>query len=232
MTRGRKNEWVEAILEGGTHSVTLVIRGLLQGIEKKSASCHKMELGGEQEVEMMEAAISMEDQRKDRDEFTEIVRENHRGLLVYARSLLRDEAEARDLVQESFLAAWKSMEKFDVTRDCGAWLRGIVRNKWKDYCRKTGRRPQFVEEDLAELEDFLVQGEESRESHDLFSALRECREKLPASFAEAVACFYDEGLSGEETANRLSLNTATLRKRLERAREALRLCLQGTTEKI
>ena len=198
--------------------------------EQSRFFCHKVIMGDELGVKVMEAAIAMDEEKKVRADFSEMAREHHREMLVYARSLVRDEGEARDLVQDSLVAAWKSMGRFDVKRDCGAWLRGIVRNKWKDYCRRLGRRPQFADGDLAELETFLVQSEEASPTRDRFAALRECRDKLPASFAEAVACFYDEGLSGEEAATRLKLNASTLRKRLERAREALRLCLQGANE--
>jgi DNA-directed RNA polymerase specialized sigma24 family protein len=45
--------------------------------------------------------------------------------------------------------------------------------------------------------------------------------------ADAIRVTYDEGLSSEDAAATLSLNAATLRKRLERARTALRQCLQG-----
>lgn len=64
MTREGKDGWLEGILEVGTHSGTLVFRGLLQGIEKISASCHKLELGGEQEVEMIEAVMAIGLRRK------------------------------------------------------------------------------------------------------------------------------------------------------------------------
>ena len=59
-----------------------------------------------------------------------------------------------------------------------------------------------------------------------FDRLAHCRDQLPAPLAESVNAFYDEQLSTEEAAVRLDINGATLRKRLERAREALRQCLQ------
>ena len=162
----------------------------------------------------------------DRATFSRMARDHHRLLLVYARTLVRDEGDARELVQDAFLAAWKNLNKFDVTRDLGAWLRGIVRNKWRDYCRKKGRRPMIADEELEELEADLSAWE--REQHQpVFAALRDCREQLPAAFAEAVQAFYYEGLSGEEAAQRLGINPGTLRKRLERARAALHDCLKS-----
>jgi RNA polymerase sigma factor (sigma-70 family) len=192
-------------------------------------SGHKTGMGGEEGVNLMQTAIAMEN-KQDRDLFSEMAREHHRGLLVYARALLRDENEARDLVQESLLAAWKTMARFDVTRDPGAWLRGIVRHKWKDHCRRLGRRPAIAESELGELEALIVQATEGGGGEAVFAALKECRDKLPAPFAEAVDHFYYGGLSGEEAARELGIQAGTLRKRLERARQALRECLERTEE--
>ena len=57
----------------------------------------------------------------------------------------------------------------------------------------------------------------------------ETGDKLPDAFAEAVQVFYYEGLSGDEAAERLEIQPATLRKRLERARAALHDCLNSET---
>ena len=180
----------------------------------------------------MQSAMLMKEEL-DRGEFSRLAREHHRMLLVYARSLVRDAEAAREIVQEALVAAWKSMGRFDVTKDFGSWLRGIVRNKWRDYCRKMGRRPEFADEDLAELEGSLAVWE-GPQDHDgaVFGALEDCRGKLPEAFAQAVSCFYYEGLSGDEAAGKLGINAGTLRKRLERARSALRDCMDANEETI
>lgn len=173
----------------------------------------------------MQSAILMKEDL-DRVEFSRLAREHHRLLLVYARSLVRDGEEARELVQEALVAAWKNLKRFDVTKDFGSWLRGIVRNKWRDYCRRQGRRPQFAEEELGALEASLTAWEADREkSNPAFGALEHCRGKLPEAFSEAIDTFYYEGLSGEEAAKKLGINASTMRKRLERARAALRDCM-------
>ena len=174
----------------------------------------------------MEAATQMMEE-SDRSVFSRMARDHHRMLLIYARTLVRDEGDARELVQDALVAAWKSLKRFDVTRDTGAWLRGIVRNKWRDYCRKQGRRPQFSDAELGDLEAELSLWDHGS-AEPLFAALRECREKLPEAFAEAVTAVYDEGLSGEEAARRVDVQPATFRKRLERARAALHDCLKNT----
>jgi RNA polymerase sigma-70 factor (ECF subfamily) len=177
-------------------------------------------------VNIMEAVLLMEGEKSDREMFSRMAREHHRMLLAYAQTLLRDEEEARELVQDSLLAAWKSLGRFDVTRETGAWLRGIVRNKWRDHCRRRGRRPECENGNLEELEADLA-GWETQQRRPLFEALDECCRKLPQALRKVVQLFYFDDLRGGEVAAALKVNAATVRKRLERARAALHQCLQS-----
>ncbi|WP_193214555.1 RNA polymerase sigma factor [Luteolibacter marinus] len=159
----------------------------------------------------------------DRTRFSELVREHHLTLLSYARALCGVETVARELVQDSFVAAWQNVGKFEVTRDFAAWMRGIVRNKWREHCRLHAREIPFDEESLSRLEDTLAPYQAGDSA--VFARLAECRDKLPGPMSDALRACYDEGHTCEEAAPRLGLNPAALRKRLERARDALRLCL-------
>ncbi|MCH7228431.1 RNA polymerase sigma factor [Haloferula sp. A504] len=170
----------------------------------------------------MQAATVIDFPIMDRARFADLIRDHHRGLLAYAIALVKSEAAARDLVQEASVAAWQSLAKFDVTRDFGTWMRGIVRNKWREYCRRQSREIPLDEETLSRLEQPF---ERSPDDSDLFARLAECRSKLPGPMAEAVRLTYDEGRTSDDAAKVLSTTAAALRKRLERAREALRLCL-------
>lgn len=159
----------------------------------------------------------------DRKRFSDLVRQHHLTLLSYARALAGTENTARELVQDAFVAAWQSVGKFEVTRDFAAWMRGIVRNKWREHCRLHSREVQLDEEALSRLEETLAP--HAAGDAALFARLAECREKLPPPMAAALRATYDEGRSSDEAAALFDLTPAALRKRLERAREALRLCL-------
>lgn len=159
----------------------------------------------------------------DRTRFSELIRSHHLSLYAYARALAADEPTARELVQDAFVAAWQNIGRFEVTRDFAAWMRGILRNKWREHCRLHSREVPFDEEALSVLEANLApypQGDLA-----VFARLAECREKLPEPMSQALRVCYDEGRTSEDAAGILGLNAAALRKRLERAREALRLCL-------
>ena len=159
-----------------------------------------------------------------RDAFSEVVREQIGPLRAYARVITGDEVKANEIVQDAFVAAWNNIGKFDVTRDISSWLRGIVRNKWREFCRRHAREVSLSEDQLVYLEQKVASIEADRP--EVFDRLAHCRELLPDSLADSVAAYYDDHLSTDEAANQLQINGATLRKRLERARQSLRECLE------
>lgn len=163
-----------------------------------------------------------------RQAFAILVREHHRGLLVYGRALSSNEATAADLVQDAFVTAWQNLARFDVTRDFGAWVRGIVRNKWRDHLRRHKREVDVDDETLEAWESRLSLWDEARQTGngDLFELLDDCLGRLPKAMHEAVSRFYYQDTPGETIAASLGIDPATLRKRLQRSREVLRECLE------
>jgi|TARA_B110000908_G_scaffold147941_1_gene180056 RNA polymerase sigma factor (sigma-70 family) len=163
----------------------------------------------------------------DRKSFAILVKEHHRGLLAYARALTKEDHTSRDIVQDAFVVAWRNLETFDVTRDFGSWMRGIIRNKWRESIRKNSRQVALDDETLECLEADAKHWDGLRDQGGVFTRLELCLKKLPESLADAVKAFYYDGYSGEEAASALNVQSATLRKRLERARGGLRDCLQA-----
>jgi RNA polymerase sigma-70 factor (ECF subfamily) len=179
-----------------------------------------------------ESELSCRECAGDRRTFSILIREHHRGLLVYARALTGEDHTSQDIVQDAFIIAWRNLGTFDVTRDFGAWMRGIVRNKWRESLRKNARQVSMDEETLEFMEAEVKQWESLRDEGGVFARLEHCLKKLPETLAEAVQAFYYEDHSGAEAAEALHLQSATLRKRLERARGNLRDCLARVTVKM
>ncbi len=163
----------------------------------------------------------------DRARFTELIRDHHQPLLAYARVLSGNPGLAKDLVQDSFVAAWQTVGRFDVTKDFGSWLRGIVRNKWREDCRKHRREVLLEDPELAGLEESIRAWSAGDDQAGLLERLAGCRSKLPELLSLAVTAYYDEGRDGENAAAFLEIPTSTFRKRLERARSALRQCMDA-----
>lgn len=178
----------------------------------------------------MPAPYTPPEEPMSREVFSAVIRQHHSSLCAYASIITGDSGKAREVVQDAFVAAWHNIGKFDVTRDISSWLRGIVRNKWREMCRKNSREISMSEDKLVMLEHSVLNLEADRP--EVFDRLAHCREQLPKPLAESVAAYYDEEVKTDEAAKSLSINPATLRKRLERAREALRQCLKANPTRL
>lgn len=165
------------------------------------------------------------------EDFAELVRMHHRDLLVYAYALVKDDATAKDIVQDSFVAAYEKAGAFDVTRDFATWMRGIVRNKWREWLRKN-RRYQLSDNELASIDAEVAAWQTSRasKSSPIFEALETCLSRLPENLRETVKAYYFEGNNGNETATCFGVAPAAIRKRLQRARILLKQCLDRKLE--
>ncbi len=176
---------------------------------------------------MKPLAVAYSPSDMDRTQFSELIRDHHQPLLAYARVLAGHPERARELVQDTFVAAWQAVGRFDITRDFGSWLRGIVRNKWREDCRKHRREDLLGDAEMAGLEEAIRTWSAHDGQEGLLDRLADCRSKLPKSLSLAVHAYYDEDRDGESASIALGIPTPTFRKRLERARTALRHCLES-----
>ncbi len=160
--------------------------------------------------------------------FSQLMREHHRDLIVFAGAVVSDQDAGKDIVQDSLVTAWKKFDQFDPeVGDFGAWVRGIIRNKAKDYFRKMQRTP-IPSLDLVEMEVDLAAWQSARAAGTgVFEIVEGCLSKLPDNLRAAVKQFYFEDRSGDDAANDLDISPANLRKRLERARGLLHECIAG-----
>lgn len=160
------------------------------------------------------------------EDFAELVKLHHRDLLVYAVALTRNSATARDVVQEAFILAYEKIALFDVTRDFASWMRGIIRNKWREWLRKN-RRYDLGNNELARIDSDVAAWQSNRLHNDntLFDSLEHCLDLLPGNLRTTINAYYYEGRSGDEVADVLRVAPAAVRKRLQRARSLLKQCL-------
>ena len=158
--------------------------------------------------------------------FEILVRQHHRRLLAYAISITGDPDVAPDIVQDAFVVAYENLEKFDAAKDFGAWMRGIVRNKSREWNRS--RKLVTMDEEMLEVleqKHRVWDNQEAESGIRIFSALQECLTKLPQVMGQAINLFYFQQLSGADIADRLGVGEAAVRKRLQRARTQLGECI-------
>ena len=152
------------------------------------------------------------------------------ALYQTALRLTGSRAEADDVVQETFLRAFKSFDRFNPGTNCRAWLFTIMRNAFLNRVRAVSR--EVLEDDMdrhEELTSATAAGVPSPEETffqtvlhgDVDRALKE----LPLVFREAVILADLEGLSYREMADVLGCPIGTVMSRLSRGRRLLRAAL-------
>jgi RNA polymerase sigma-70 factor (ECF subfamily) len=169
--------------------------------------------------------------------YEELVRSQGGRLLAVARRFLRSEEDARDAVQEAFLAAFRSIDRFEGEARISTWLHRIVVNAALMKLRTRRRKPEQSIEEL--LPSFLEDGHMAApaspwrsdeldpvERRELAALMRESIESLPDSYRNVLLLRDIEGLDTEETARAMGISPGAVKTRLHRARQALRGLLE------
>ncbi|HEX3583446.1 MAG TPA: sigma-70 family RNA polymerase sigma factor [Thermoanaerobaculia bacterium] len=151
-------------------------------------------------------------------------------LYDYAHWLTRDGSEAEDLVQETYLKAFRGFGSFSAGTNFRAWIYRILRNTF--LTSRTGLRaaPQIsIDEDPDEYEQLGDRNTPESLFLGRFTAdaLRRAIEELPLPFREVLLLSDVENMSYKEIAETLSIPVGTVTSRLMRARRRVRDALRG-----
>ncbi|HUP08336.1 MAG TPA: RNA polymerase sigma factor [Caldimonas sp.] len=142
----------------------------------------------------------------------------------YARALVGRREDADDLVQDTLERAWSRGDRWSEVGDMRAWLFSVMHNLHVDGARRG--RLATVELDDATLEVAAPPPPEPLAIRDLQAAL----ERLPIEHKEVLLLIALEGMSYADAARTLGIPIGTVMSRLARARERLRVLLDGRAE--
>ena len=150
----------------------------------------------------------------------------------FALGLTRNRARAEDLVQDTYLKAFKAFDRFRAGSNAKSWLFRICKNHFIDRYREKARRPHHggAVEELAvdsprrSIEVFEREGIENEEIFlDLFGdEVNRYLRELPEPFRKALLLCDLEGLSYDEIAEVLEVPIGTVRSRISRGRAFLK----------
>ncbi|NKC13154.1 MAG: sigma-70 family RNA polymerase sigma factor [Gammaproteobacteria bacterium] len=158
--------------------------------------------------------------------FESMVHAYSSDLFRYAYWLCKSRQLAEDLVQETFLRAWRFLDSLKDEGKAKSWLITTLRREHARHYEKA--RPDLSKVDLDTLPDTDVQ---SRSDNDTM-AVREAIGQLEDSYREPLVLQVLWGYSGEEIADMLDMPRATVNTRLFRARQQLRKVLGGDSEPL
>jgi len=153
-----------------------------------------------------------------------VVRRHQVGVWRYLRSLGCTADRADDLLQETFLVAFRRRIEDRGPAPMRRYLRRTARHLWLQHLRQIGRRR---EEALADAVDTLWERDaEEDDGDEVLAALRGCVAALGDKARAAVNGAYAEGLSRDELAARLGMKANGVKTLLQRSRAALRECVE------
>jgi len=148
----------------------------------------------------------------------------------FAYRLTYDEDEAKDLVQETFMKAYRFIKSFQQGTNAKAWLYRILKNSFINDFRKKSKQPSKV--DYQEVENYY-NSEETQSDHTIDLRVESVKDMmgdevttalnaLPIDFRAVIILCDLEGFTYEEMAKILDIPIGTVRSRLHRARNLLK----------
>ena len=162
-------------------------------------------------------------------------------LFNYTISRVNDREIAQDLVQDTFLAALKSMKNFKGEANERTWLISILKRKIIDYYRKINSNKGKAEIRITSNNDSETDGdwleervadpcdktaEDTMQNTELGEAIFNCLAKLPEKQAEVFRMKTIEGIETEDICNELNITASNLWVIIHRARTAMSSCLK------
>lgn len=163
-----------------------------------------------------------------RQEFEEAALPHLNDIYRTAARLLADSAKADDVVQDVYLQAWKSFDRFEVGTNCRAWLYKILFHVMHHH-----RRKWFNSRVVKESEEFLeiaAAHEAPIPEHLTDAEILAALDRVPPDFRAVVLLVDVEEFSYKEASGVLGVPIGTVMSRLSRGRKLLREQLEATAQ--
>jgi RNA polymerase sigma-70 factor (ECF subfamily) len=158
------------------------------------------------------------------DAFGRLVARYRDRLGRYAMRMLGNPADAEDVLQETFIRAYRSLGRCNDPERFGPWVYGILVNRCRTLGAKRARRDRVQIADDVVLARAAAPGDHA-ENHALRQTLEWALARVSPTLREAFLLRYVEDLSYEEMADVTGASVPALKMRVSRAREELRRLL-------
>jgi RNA polymerase sigma-70 factor, ECF subfamily len=186
--------------------------------------------GSAGEAELIARAL-----RRDEAAVRAIVQRHNRRLYRLARSIVRNDAEAEDVLQEAYLRAFANLATFRGESGLGTWLGRVVINEALGRLRRERPTVELTEQmeagsaqsgEVIPFPGEQIDPERIMAQRQIHSLLERAIDDLPDAFRTVLVARVIEDMSVEETAALLGLQPETVKTRLHRARKLVRQALE------
>ncbi len=179
-----------------------------------------------------DAVLMLRVKRGDRAAFVELVEKFQQPLFNFVFRTLRDETEAEDVAQNTFLQVWKSRARYQRTAKFSTWLFTIARNLCLNEIRRRSRHPaESLEETHAEHDDQPQRQYEDKKVFlptenvlhgELAKKIEEALDELPENQRTAILLCRQDEMTYEEIAEILNCSLSATKSLIHRGRETLK----------
>ena len=178
-----------------------------------------------------EAELVRRARERDEAAIRSIMQSNNRRLYRIARGILRNDSEAEDVVQETYVRAFTHLESFRGESSLATWLARIAMNEALGRLRRQRPAVEWTSLPPGTLEAQIIQfplsaptedPEKSMAQREIQHVVEHAIDDLPEAFRIVFITRVIEGMNVEETAGILGLKPETVKTRLHRARTMLR----------
>ena len=163
------------------------------------------------------------------DAYRALLARHREGVFRLIRATTGDPHEALDITQETFIAAFAALARYDGERPFSVWVKQIALNKCRDWARRRRVRSFFTRavplEVAFDLADDAVPADVQAADRAELARVAAAMARLPARLREALVLRTVDGLSQAEAAEVLAVSEKTIETRLYRARAKLKALL-------
>ncbi|QKO20556.1 RNA polymerase sigma factor [Rhodoferax sp. BAB1] len=183
-------------------------------------------------IDESDAVLVIQARRGERAAFDALVRRHWASVRQAARSFGIPETDVDDIVQDSFIAAWKALDDYDPTRPFRGWLFGIALNKMRDLLRfRKVRQFLFGASDISDDEAAGVPfdgpgPDKLAADRQELKRVTQTLDRLDRPLRDVLVLTGLVGMSQSEAAEALGVSLKTVEGRVIRARKRLKAILQ------
>lgn len=163
------------------------------------------------------------------EEFMRLFLQSERDLLRYVMSFVPRVSDARDIVQNTAVALWKKIDRYDPREPFTPWAFRFAALEAKEFLRREARWHRFLDNEVIEMLA-IRRNEMSWELDERRIHLRECLRKLPDNQKAMVEGYYFKDHPVEELAELSGRTVEAVYKALQRIRGALMTCVNRRME--
>lgn len=174
-----------------------------------------------------ETALVRQAKKGDREAFGQLMENHAQRAYRIAFTILQNQSNAEDVVQEAFITAFKSIKKLQKEDSFRSWLSRIITTRAYDFLRRKQRENKTIEATTSRFKTEMALNASNSDRTDFDLDLRDAISKLPELHRLAIMMRYAENATADEIAATLNRPAGTIRRIMSESYHLLRLYLEG-----